>query len=218
VTDLDLTATDFAIIRCLTEDARSPVAKIAERLRMPESTVRHRLNRLVRSKIVRFATLTNPHQFGYLIWAHMEIQAELSKVRLLAERLAAAPEIYFVSINGGAYEVMATGVFRSNEQLFDFITGRLSKIPGIIHASTSIILQVVKRTMTFDVPDELLAQTSNSRKRLRGRRLLQASEVDGSRRGAIHWPPIRDGHRDGRVPRTARVPRAARGPRAPDAS
>lgn len=200
MTDLDLTATDFAIIRCLTEDARSPVAKIAERLRMPESTVRHRLNRLIRSKIVRFAALTNPHQFGYLIWVHMEIQAELSKVRLLAERLAAAPEIYFVSINSGVYEVMATGVFRSNEQLFDFITGRLSKIPGIIHASTSVILQVVKRTMTFDVPDELLAQTANSRQRLRGRTIFRAAAVDGSRRGAVHRPPITRSDRHERAP------------------
>jgi feruloyl esterase len=42
-----LKAADIRIIRCLQDDARAPVAQIAARMKMPESTVRHRLNRLV---------------------------------------------------------------------------------------------------------------------------------------------------------------------------
>src|SRR5262249_10550468 len=47
-------ALDLDIIRCLQDDARSSVAGIAGRLRVPESTVRHRLNRLVKEGVVEF--------------------------------------------------------------------------------------------------------------------------------------------------------------------
>ena len=48
-----LGALDLDIIRCLQDDARSSVVRIAGRLRVPESTVRHRLNRLVREGVMK---------------------------------------------------------------------------------------------------------------------------------------------------------------------
>jgi DNA-binding Lrp family transcriptional regulator len=43
-----ITPVDVGIIRCLHRDARKSLVKIAKELGMPESTVRHRLNRLIR--------------------------------------------------------------------------------------------------------------------------------------------------------------------------
>jgi len=84
----------------------------------------------------------------------IEIQAELPKVRSVAHRLAALPEVYFVGISTGNYDVFASAVFRSNEELLDFITGRLARIPGIVRTSTSSILRLVKRSLTFGLPTE----------------------------------------------------------------
>jgi Lrp/AsnC family transcriptional regulator for asnA, asnC and gidA len=153
VDTVKLASVDVSIIRCLHGDARRSAASIAGELGIPESTVRHRLNRLVRRGIVEFATLTNPLQLGYQIWAIIEVQAELRKIRPVAQQLAAAPEVYFVGITTGGYDVLAAAVFRSNDELLDFITRRLSGIPGIVRTSTSSVLQVVKRTMTFPLPD-----------------------------------------------------------------
>lgn len=154
---ISLTPVDIGIIRCLHADARRSVASIADELGIPESTVRHRLNRLVRRGLVEFAALTNPLQLGYQIWAIIEVQAELRKIRPVAKRLAAAPEVYFVGITTGGYDVLAAAVFRSNDELLDFITRRLSSIPGIVRTSTSSVLEVVKRTMTFPLPDRRAA-------------------------------------------------------------
>ncbi|MBI4608402.1 MAG: Lrp/AsnC family transcriptional regulator [Candidatus Rokubacteria bacterium] len=150
-----LAPVDVGIIHCLHRDARRSAASIAGQLGIPESTVRHRLNRLVRRGIVEFAALTNPLQLGYQIWAIIEVQAELRKIRPVAQRLAAAPEVYFVGITTGGYDVLAAAVFRSNDELLDFITRRLSGIPGIVRTSTSSVLEVVKRTMTFPLPDTM---------------------------------------------------------------
>lgn len=161
---LKLAPADLRITRCLNEDARSSIAKIAHRLRMPESTVRHRLGRLVKGGVIEFAVLTNPLHLGYQIWIVIEIQTELPRVRSVARRLAEAPEVYFVGLTTGSYDVFAAAVFRSNNDLLDFITHRLSKIPGIIRTSTSSILEMVKRARTFAIPEELVGSDRKARK------------------------------------------------------
>jgi len=148
-----LSPLDVAIIRCLQDDARSSFARIAGQLRVPESTVRHRLNRLVKDGVVEFATLTNPLHMGYQVWVLIDIQTELRRTRTVAERIAAAPEVYWVGITTGSHDLHVGAVFRSNAELLDFITGRLSKIPGIVRTSTASILELVKRSYTIRMPD-----------------------------------------------------------------
>ncbi len=156
---------DLDIIRCLHDDARASVASIADRLRMPESTVRHRLNRLVRERTIEFVAMTNPLQLGYDIWALFDVHVEMPKVRLVAQQLAERPEINFVGITTGAFDIFAAGVFRSNEHLLEFITNRLGQMPGIVRVSTSSVLQVVKRAMSFGVPDGAPAARPRARRR-----------------------------------------------------
>ncbi len=149
-----LAPADVEIIRSLQGDPRGSVARIASRLSMPESTVRHRLNRLVRQGLIEFTVMTNPLQLGYQIWAIVEIQAEMPKIRAVAKSLADAPEVYFVGITTGGYDVLAAAVFRSNQELLDFITRRLSRVSGIVRTTTSSVLEVVKRTPTFIAPGD----------------------------------------------------------------
>jgi Lrp/AsnC family transcriptional regulator for asnA, asnC and gidA len=145
---------DVRIIRALHANARSSMSKIASRLGMPESTVRHRLNRLVRLGVIEFAAIVNPLQLGYQIWAQFHVEVELARMRSVAQRLARARQVYFVGIATGGYDVLVGAVFRTNKELLDFITGPMAKVPGIVGISTSSILEVVKRSMTFDLPEE----------------------------------------------------------------
>lgn len=154
-TSIKLLPVDIQIIRYLHEDARSSIAKISERMAMPESTVRHRLSRLVKHGIVEFAVLTNPFHFGYQVWVMISLQVEMSKVRSVAERLTELPEVYLVAVTTGASDIMTGAVFRTNEELLNFITNRLSKIPGITATRTAPILDMVKRTMSFGAPQEI---------------------------------------------------------------
>ena len=183
VKPIKLLPADLDIIGRLTKDARASAASIAADLGMPESTVRHRMNRLVQEGVIEFAALTNPLQLGYHIWALMHVQVEMPRVRLVAERLAAAPEVYFVGVTTGSYDVFAGAVFRSNDELLDFITNRLAKVPGVVRTTTSNVLQVVKRVMSIGVPD---STTAADRRRARARRRPAAASTGarGGRRGA----------------------------------
>ena len=156
---------DLDIIRCLQDDARSSVVRIAGRLSVPESTVRHRLNRLVKEGVVEFATLTNPLHMGYQVWVLIDIQTELRRTRAVAEQVAEAPEVYWVGVTTGTHDLHVGAVFRSNEELLDFVTGRLSKIPGIVRTSTSSILELIKRSYTIRLPDPPAGKPPRRRRR-----------------------------------------------------
>ena len=178
--NLKLTTTDVGIMRCLSRDARSPISKIAASLKVPESTVRHRLKRLVQSKLLSFAAVTNPLELGYQIWAVIEIQTDIPHVRAVAKELAELPEVHFVGITAGSYDVLVTAVFRSNAELLDFVTHRLSRIKGIGRTSTSTVLELVKRSVTFTVPDHVLeARAASALDRKRRERHRRSARVRG---------------------------------------
>jgi DNA-binding Lrp family transcriptional regulator len=123
----------------------------------------------VKNGVVQFATITNPLQFGYQIWAIFQIRTNISRARAVAQRLSAAPELYFVGVTTGSHDVFAAGVFRSNQELLDFITRGLARIPGIVYTSTSNILELNKR-MAFKLPDNAVPNDSTGRRKRAGTR------------------------------------------------
>ena len=184
-----ITPVDVGIIESLSHDARKSFARIAQELRVPESTVRHRLHRLVQHGVLDFAAVANPLRLGYQTWAIIEIQAEPSRTRAVAQRLAKVPEVYFVGITTGRCDIFAGAVFRSNAEMLDFLTGPLAKIPGITRTSTSTVLDIVKRALTLSVPGAL-----GERRRARrspGRRAEargDAQRLDGRRARRTETP------------------------------
>jgi Lrp/AsnC family transcriptional regulator for asnA, asnC and gidA len=144
-----LSEIDLNIIGYLSNDPRCSVTKMAEDLAMPESTVRHRLNRILQTGLIEFAAIVDPLQFGFNTWTIMEIQADLNRVEAVGERLATFPEVYFVGLTTGGYDLLVGAVFRSTEELSGFVTTKLANIPGIVRTSTSSVLKVFKRTSAF---------------------------------------------------------------------
>jgi Lrp/AsnC family transcriptional regulator for asnA, asnC and gidA len=162
--ELKITPLDVGIIAALHRDARKSFVKIAQQLKVPESTVRHRLNRLVRHGVLEFAAVANPLRMGYQIWAIIEIQAEPTRIPGVARQLAKAPEVYFVGITTGRCDIFVGAVFRSNGELLEFLTTRLAAIRGITRTSTSMVLDVVKRSLALAVPE---SNTGRTARRLR---------------------------------------------------
>lgn len=140
---------DIGIIKCLHGDARMAVTAIAEQLSLPESTVRHRLGRMVEARIIEFVAQTNPLRVGYPVWIMMEIQVESSKIRTVAEQLAALREVYIVYITTGGFDISAGATFVDNEACVNFLAGPLSKVKGIVKVTTRAILEVYKREFKF---------------------------------------------------------------------
>lgn len=144
---------DVEIVRLLQADGRLPNTEIGRRLGIAEATVRKRIERLLREKVMQIGAWTDPLKIGYQTYASIQIQVNPPDVEKVAERLATLPEIFFLAICTGAFDIYAAALFRSNEHMYEFITKRLSRVPGIVHTSTSSMIRIVKRQYAYPVPD-----------------------------------------------------------------
>lgn len=143
---------DHSIMFCLHEDARMSIARISKRVGAPESTVRNRLGKLIDGGVVDLVAVTDPLKLGYQLWTTIEIETEPTKTNDVAARLSAIPEVYFVALKTGSYNIIASAAFRSNDDHLDFITNRLPHIPGVSRTATYNLLKIYKRQMNISPP------------------------------------------------------------------
>ncbi|MGE0154998.1 MAG: Lrp/AsnC family transcriptional regulator [Reyranellaceae bacterium] len=183
-----ITSTDMEIIRCLHDDARMSIVQIAKQIKVPESTVRSRLARLTDNGILNFMAVTDPFKLGYRLWVMITIQTELTQIQHVAQSLSALPEVYFVAVVTGDYDMVVSASFRSNEEFLDFISAKLSRIPGITRTANYSLLKIYKREMNVLPPPLLpaaeasLARDSAPRARNpRGKSPPEAAEAKGKR-------------------------------------
>ena len=147
-----LSELDVQLITRLQVDARRPNTEIARELHVAESTVRRRIEALTREGYIQIAARTDPFKVGFTAWAVGEVQTDLRQREAVARRLAKCPEVSWVALTTGTFQLLFTAVFRSNEEFDAFITTTLARIPGIQHVTTASILRLMKRTFAYGVP------------------------------------------------------------------
>ena len=128
-----------------------PNTEIARRLGVAEATVRKRIARLLREKIMQIGAWAEPLKIGYTVYTHIEIQVNPPAISRVAEALVKLPEIHFLGITTGGFDITCAAVFRSSEHMYDFMTNRLSRVPGIVRTSTASIIRILKREYTYPV-------------------------------------------------------------------
>jgi Lrp/AsnC family transcriptional regulator, regulator for asnA, asnC and gidA len=149
---MKISCLDRRIIQCLSADARTPLARVAEILGVPDSTVRHRVMRLTEAGVVTFVTLTDPLKVGYKFWVMIGLKVDLAEVDKASRLLAELPEVYFVAVTTGGFDIILNAVFASNDDLFCFISEKLSRITGIKDTMTFHYLSIPKRQMVILPP------------------------------------------------------------------
>ena len=150
--DPPLKALDADIITLLQSDGRCPNTEIARQLRVAEGTVRNRIARLLKDEVIKFGVWPNPLKIGYQTYAFIEIQVNPPDLEEVAEQLASFPEIAFVGICTGSFDLHVAALFYSNEHMYELITKRLNHVKGVLHTSTSTVLRIVKREFGYPVP------------------------------------------------------------------
>jgi Lrp/AsnC family transcriptional regulator, regulator for asnA, asnC and gidA len=145
---------DAKLIGLLQFDGRQPNTELARRLNVAEATIRNRIGRLLKDRVIQVGAVADPLRIGYQAWVFIEIQVHLPEIDRVTEQLARFPEIIFLGICTGDCDLVATGLFRSNAHMDEFFTKRLSKVRGIQRTSTLSILRVVKREYAYPIQIE----------------------------------------------------------------
>ena len=145
----DVSDLDKRIIEHLQADGRRPYTQIASDLGVSEAAVRARTNRLIERGILQVVGVTDPLKLGFHQMAMIGIRCESDKLIEVAEALAEMPEVDYVVITAGTYDLLIETVCEDNEALLRFLADRLRSIDGVRETETFVYLRLVKQTYQY---------------------------------------------------------------------
>ncbi len=153
---------DWKIIALLNEDGRMPSAEIARKLGgVSARTVTNRINALTEHGIINIRAVVNPEKVGYGVMADVFVEVEPGRVREVAMHAAQFPQSSYVACATGETDVSISLRLRSIEELFDFVTEKLGKIPGVRRTQSFLLPLKIKDLDTWLPPNVLDASEGN---------------------------------------------------------
>ena len=138
-----LDKTDIAIIGHLQVDGRRAYTTIAKDLGISEASVRQRVARLLRTKVIQIVAVSSPLDLG-LMWAPVHLRVQGERLEAVAEEVAELPQVDYVSICAGNFDIIAGIVAHDREELMDVLVNHVRTIPGIVQAEFLLNLKILK--------------------------------------------------------------------------
>lgn len=136
---------DLRLIGLLEEGGRRPTSEIARIVQVPESTVRRRIDRLLRDQVIQVvAVVQQPAALGLPVHANLFFRVAPRDVRGVAEALNDCDELRWIAHMAGPMSLQAEGFFHSQEHLGHFCATRLAEIDGIQDLRVEVILGLFK--------------------------------------------------------------------------
>jgi Lrp/AsnC family transcriptional regulator for asnA, asnC and gidA len=137
-----------AIIEELQRDGRRPYSAIADVVGLSEAAVRQRVQKLRDAGVIQVVAVTDPKQVGFARQAMVGIRAD-GDVRTLAAKLAAVPEIDYVVVCAGAFDILVEVVCEDDAHLLELLNSTVRALPGVRDAETFVYLELTKQTYTW---------------------------------------------------------------------
>jgi Lrp/AsnC family transcriptional regulator, regulator for asnA, asnC and gidA len=138
------------IIEQLQQDGRRSYAAIGKVVGLSEAAVRQRVQRLVDSGVMQVVAVTDPLELGFARQAMVGIRVT-GALEPVADALAELPEVDYVVITAGQYDVLAELVCESDDHLLSLISGKIRTIDGVVSTETFMYLQLRKQTYSWGV-------------------------------------------------------------------
>ena len=133
-----------AIVEQLQEDGRRPYATIARAVGLSEAAVRQRVARLQEAGVIQIVAVTDPLQLGFRRQAMVGVRTSGDPVGL-ADELAKMPEVDYVVITAGGYDVLAEAVCEDDEHLLELVGRRIRALAGVQSTETFVYLKLRKQ-------------------------------------------------------------------------
>jgi Lrp/AsnC family transcriptional regulator, regulator for asnA, asnC and gidA len=137
-----------AIIEALQQDGRRPYGAIAAQVGLSEAAVRRRVQRLRDAGIMQIVAVTDPLQLGFTRQAMVGISVE-GDVRVVADKLTALPEVDYVVMCAGSFDLLAEVVCENDERLLHVLNDSVRSIAGVRRTETFLYLKLNKQTYSW---------------------------------------------------------------------
>ena len=137
-----------AIIEQLQQDGRRSCAAIAKAVGLSEAAVRQRMQRLLDAGVMQVVAVTDPLQLGFTRQAMIGIRAD-GDLSDLAEKLAALPEVDYVVVTAGSFDLLVEVVCNDDDHLLSLLNNSIRSVPGVRDSETFVYLKLAKQTYTW---------------------------------------------------------------------
>lgn len=135
---------DFEILSFLQEDGRMSFTVIADKLKVSIGTVRTRFNKLIEDGTVNIIGRVDPDKVGFRCYAHIAVFVRPATLKeKVALKISKLPEVSFLAMTSGDYDLEVDVMCRDNNHLVDFVND-ISKIEGVHQTKTTIYFKVYK--------------------------------------------------------------------------
>jgi Lrp/AsnC family transcriptional regulator for asnA, asnC and gidA len=139
---------DKSIIRELQVDGRMPYAKLGPAVGLSQAAVRQRVQRLMDSGAMQVVAVTDPIAVGFTLEAMIAINAD-GDLRKVSDALAEIPQVTYVVIIAGRYDLMCEVVCEGSDELLELVNDVVRAIPGVNHAETFTYLHLAKQSYSW---------------------------------------------------------------------
>lgn len=137
-----------AIIEQLQQNGRRPYAAIGDAVGLSEAAVRQRVQRMIEAGVMQIVAVTDPLTVGFDRQAMIGIKAN-GDLRTLADALSELPEVDYVVITAGSFDMILEVVCEDDAHLLDVLNSHIRALPGVQSTETFVYLQLRKQTYTW---------------------------------------------------------------------
>jgi Lrp/AsnC family transcriptional regulator for asnA, asnC and gidA len=148
-----LDAIDRKIVSLLLEDGRVSSAEITRRIgHVSERAVRYRIERLIRSGVIRISAVVDPHAVGFSVIGDVLIDVAPGRLQDVAAQIVQFDNVSYVAGSVGEGDLSIQVYSRDTEELLRFVNEVVGKVPGVTRTKTAMVPWKLKDVYQWHVP------------------------------------------------------------------
>jgi Lrp/AsnC family transcriptional regulator for asnA, asnC and gidA len=116
--------------------------------------VRYRIERLIRSGVIRVSAVVDPHAVGYSVIGDVLIDVAPGRLQDVAARLVEFENVSYVAGSVGDGDLSVQICARDTEELLRFVNEIIGKVAGVTRTRTVMVPWKLKDVYQWDIPGE----------------------------------------------------------------
>lgn len=142
---------DSKIIHLLKQNGRMRNTELAKKLKISETAIRKRLQRLFNNEIIQVVAIVNHRKIGYEIEGNIKIKIDTKKTEQIIQKLEVIDALWYIALLTGGADFDVEFSVKSQGDLKDLLAN-INNIDGVINAEPSFRLQLVKNRYDWETP------------------------------------------------------------------
>ena len=148
---------DLKIVNLLLEDGRKSASEIARQIgEVSERAVRYRIERMIEEDVIRLSAVVRPEALGLPIRADVWLEVESDRIREVAQKMAEYENVTYVACSIGENDISIQVVAKDTDEVYQFVTETIRKVPGVRRTTTSIVPLILKDVYQWRAPESII--------------------------------------------------------------